>query len=301
MIVVAGESLIDLVPADDGRLAAHCGGGPFNTARALARLGQQVAFLGCISDDTFGRERRQALSDDGVGTATVVDSRLPTTLALAALSDDGAADYRFYTEATAAAALTSADAVAALPITLDALVGGSLGLMLEPLADAILTLLESDTTASALTLLDPNIRASLIPDRAAYAKRLHRALRRTDVLKASKKDLSWIEPELDPQSAARQLLRAGPGVALITLGAQGALVVSGEDAIAVSSPPVEVVDTIGAGDAFTAGFLASWLHRGLGRGRLGDPDAVAQSAEFACMVASRTCERAGANPPTITL
>lgn len=281
MIVVAGESLVDLVPDRYDRLAAHCGGGPFNTARALARLGQEVDFLGCVSDDAFGARLRAALAEDGVGVATVVATGLPTTLALAALGGDGGAEYRFYTEGTAAAALTPTDALAALPATLEALVAGSFGLMLEPLSDAILAVLETDTATAALTVLDPNIRPSLIPDRRAYLQRLERALRRTDVLKASAEDL-------------------GPA-ALVTRGADGALVVSGDDAVAVSAPAVEVVDTIGAGDAFTAGFLASWLHRGLDGDRLADHDAVLASAEFACVVASRTCERAGADPPRITL
>jgi fructokinase len=301
MIVVAGESLVDLVPSGDGRLAAHCGGGPFNTARALARLGQRVEFLGCVSDDGFGVRLRKALTDDRVGVETVVDTRLPTTLAIAALGSDGAAHYRFYTAGTAAAALTPADALAALPETLDALVGGSLGLMLEPLAEAILALLETDAAATALTVLDPNVRPSLISDRSVYLDRLQRALRRSDVLKASQEDLAWLEPDLGPEAAARKLMQAGPAVALVTLGADGALVVSGDDAVPVSSPPVEVVDTIGAGDAFTAGFLARWLHDGFGRAQLSDREAVVEAAEFACLVASKTCERAGADPPRITL
>ena len=147
MIVVAGEALVDLVPDDDGRLGAHCGGGPFNVARALARLGQRVDFLGCVSDDAFGDRLRQALSVDGVGVGTAVDSRLPTTLALAALNSDGTAEYRFYTEATATAALTPTDALAVLPRELDALVTGSFGLVLEPLCAAILALLESEPAA----------------------------------------------------------------------------------------------------------------------------------------------------------
>ncbi len=289
------------MPSEDDRLAAHCGGGPFNTARALARLGQRVEFLGCVSDDGFGVRLRKALTDDGVGVDSLVDTRLPTTLALAALGSDGAADYRFYTEGTAAAALTATDALAALPDTLDALVGGSFGLMLEPLSDAILAVLETDAAAAALTVLDPNVRPSLIPDRSVYTERLQRALRRTDVLKASAEDLAWIEPELGPEAASRKLLRAGPAVALVTLGADGALVVSGDDAVPVSSPPVEVVDTIGAGDAFTAGFLARWLHDGFGGAQLSDREAVVEAAEFACLVAGKTCERAGADPPRITL
>jgi fructokinase len=229
MIVVAGESVVDLVPSEDDRLAAHCGGGPFNTARALARLGQRVEFLGCISDDGFGVRLRKALTEDGVGVDTVVDTRLPTTLALAALGSDGTADYRFYTDGTAAAALTTTDALAALPETLDALVGGSFGLMLEPLSDAILAVLETDAAAAALTVLDPNVRPSLIPDRSVYTERLQRALRRTDVLKASAEDLVWIEPELGTEAAARKLLQAGPALALVTRGADGAVVVWGDD------------------------------------------------------------------------
>lgn len=267
MIVVAGESLVDLVPSGDDRLAAHLGGGPFNTARALARLGQRVDFLGCISQDAFGGRLRAALTEDGVGLGTVVDTPWPTTLALAALDTDGAADYRFYTESTSVPSLTPADALGVVPNELDALVCGSLGLMLEPLADAILALLESDAAAAALTVLDPNIRPSLIPDRPVYMERFQRAARRADVLKASEEDLAWIEPDLDPEAAGRKLLQYGPVVTLVTRGPDGALVVTADDAVAVSAPPVEVVDTIGAGDAFTAGFLAAWLHRGLDRGR----------------------------------
>ena len=221
MIVVTGESLVDLVPSGDDRLAAHRGGGPFTTARALARLGQRVAFLGCISDDQFGERLRAALTEDGVSVDSVVDSQLPTMLALAALNSDGAADYRFYTEGTAAAALTPEAALAALPEPLDALVGGSLGLMVQPLADATLAQFENDPAASALTVLDPNIRPSLLSDRPSYLHRLQRALRRTDVLKASEVDLGWLEPGLEPEAAARKLLKYGPAIALVTRGQTG--------------------------------------------------------------------------------
>lgn len=102
MIVVAGESLVDLIGGEHGTLRPLPGGGPFNVARGLARLGMDVAFLGAISDDAYGRTLREALRADGVDLRAVVPSALPTTLALAQLDADGAAGYRFYAEGTAA-------------------------------------------------------------------------------------------------------------------------------------------------------------------------------------------------------
>jgi fructokinase len=297
MIVVAGESLVDLVPSDDDRLTPHCGGGPFNTARALARLGQPVSFLGTISDDALGGRLRAQLSEDGVALDAVVATSRPTTLALADVDADGSARYRFYTEGTAAPALRAADALAALPAELEALHVGSLGLMLQPIADAVVAVVESDASRRALVLLDPNIRPSVIGDRGQYLERLQRVLERTDVLKASVEDLAWLEPQFDAQTAARQLLHRGPKLVLVTRGPDGALVVHAHGSVAIPAPKVDVVDTIGAGDAFSAGFLAWWRSRGLDRRHLGDDQAIAEAARFACLVASRTCERAGADPP----
>src|SRR4051794_19034956 len=105
-IVVGGEALIDLVPHAAGELRAHAGGGPYNTARTLGRLGQDVHYLGCLSDDGFGARLKAQLEADGVKLDTAVDTSLPTTLALAELDERGAATYRFYTEGTSAPALT---------------------------------------------------------------------------------------------------------------------------------------------------------------------------------------------------
>ena len=102
---------------------------------------------------------------------------------------------------------------------------------------------------------------------------------------------------MDPLHAARNLLADGPRIALVTLGGDGALIVTAETEEAVPAPKIEVVDTIGAGDAFGGGFLAYWQMQGLDRDALGDPDAVRAATTFACVVAARTCERAGANPP----
>jgi fructokinase len=299
MILVVGESLVDLVPDGSDHLHVHCGGSPFNTARALARLGQPVSFLGCISDDSLGQRLRATLSADGVSLDSVIATQLPTTLAFAQLDANASASYRFYTEGTSAPSVDVASALAALPAEFDALHFGSLGLTLEPLADAVTAVVESDAARAALTALDPNIRPSLIGDRAGYLARLDRILAQTDVVKASIEDLAWLEPGVAPELVARRLLDRGPRIVLLTRGADGASVVSSGGLATVRAPQVTVVDTIGAGDAFSAGFLAWWRRRGLRREDLTDLDAVGEAARFACLVASRTVERAGAAPPSM--
>jgi fructokinase len=301
MIVVAGESLVDLVPNGAGELTVHCGGSPFNTARALARLGQSVSFLGCISDDSLGRRLHAALRADGVGLDSVVTTRLPTTLAFAQFDRDASASYRFYTEGTSAPSLDPATALAVLPAEFDALHFGSLGLMVEPLVEAVTAVAEVGASRRAFMVLDPNIRPSLIDDRQRYLAHLHRVLPLTDVVKASLEDLAWLEPGVPTEAAARRLLERGPRIVLVTRGAEGAAVVSSGGVASVPAPRVTVVDTIGAGDAFSAGFLAWWRHRRLDRDDLTDLDTAVEAARFACLVASRTVERPGASPPRMEL
>ena len=139
----------------------------------------------------------------------------------------------------------------------------------------------------------------MIDDPAAFRGRLARLLARTDVVKASEDDLAWIDPGTDPVTAARALLAHDDAVALVTLGGDGALVVTADEAIEVRAPQVEVVDTIGAGDAFMGAFLAHWRGRGLGRADLRRLDELEQAATFACRVAAITCSRAGADPPRL--
>jgi fructokinase len=117
------------------------------------------------------------------------------------------------------------------------------------------------------------------------------------VLKVSVDDLEWLLPGRPPAAAARELLGRAGAVALVTLGAEGALVVSGREVVAIEAPRVEVVDTIGAGDAFMGAFLADWRSRGHGRAELGRRDELAEATRFACRVAAVTCTRAGADPP----
>jgi fructokinase len=297
VIVVAGEALIDLVAGPDGTLHAHPGGGPFNTARAVARLAQHAAFLGRLSTDRFGGELAALLARDGVSLDAVVRTEDPTTLALAEVDADGAARYRFYDQGTSAPGLQPAEALAALPAAATALHVGSLGLHLQPIATALEALVER-ASGRAIVAVDPNVRPAALSDPAAFRARLERLLGRADVLKLSEDDLAWLAPGAEPGAAVRSLLGAAR-VGVLTRGAAGALVVTASGARAVPAPAVDVVDTIGAGDAFGGALLAWWAMHDLGRDALGDLDAVLEATAFACRVAALTCARAGASPPTL--
>jgi fructokinase len=297
-VVVTGEALIDLVLARDGDLDGHPGGGPYNVARTIGRLEQPVHYLGRISTDGFGRRLRLELEADGVGLGSVVATDAPTTLALAELDAAGAAQYHFYDNGTSAPGLTLEAASAAFPEQVAMFYLGTLGLVFEPMAttlEALVARMGDDT----LIAMDPNCRPSMLDDPAAFRGRLKRLLARTDVLKASEEDLEWIDPGADPVGAARALLAQDHAVALVTRGGDGALVVTATEVIEVYSPKVEVVDTIGAGDAFMGAFLAHWRGRGLGRFDLHRLDEVEEAAALACRVAAITCSRAGADPPRL--
>jgi len=299
LILVAGEALYDLVLDGTEELRAHPGGGPFNTARAIGRLRQPVAYLGRVSTDRFGRTLDRILAADGVRLDAVVHTDEPTTLALAEVDENGSARYRFYERATSAPGLTPEAALAALPPAVGILHVGTLGLALEPIATALEAVVE-ELSGTALIAVDPNVRPGVVGDPDGYRRRLRRVFAHCDLVKLSEEDLAWLDPDRAPPAAARALLAQGPSVVLLTLGADGALVVTAGGDIPVDAPPVKVVDTIGAGDAFSGGFLAWWSARGLGPADLLRLDVVVEATRFACLVAARTCERAGASPPHLS-
>ena len=301
VILVAGEALIDLVPESEAAeaLAAHPGGGPFNAARTIGRLEQPVAYLGRMSRDRFGQRMEALLAEDGVRLDAIVHTDEPTTLALADVDEQGVARYRFYSEGTAAAGLTPEAALAARPDEVRIVHAGTLGLVLEPVAGALEAVIER-LSGHALVFIDPNIRPDIIPDADAYRARLRRVLSRSHVVKVSEEDLDWLAPGRRSVDAVRELLDLGPTVGLLTRGPSGALVITRTAEVAVPSPRTEVVDTIGAGDAFGGGFVAWWHARGLGRDELGNIDSAVAATEFACLVAARTVASPGASPPRLS-
>lgn len=299
MIVVAGEALIDLIVHPDGRLNAIPGGGPFNTARTVGRLGLDVAFLGSLSTDRFGRMLADALADDGVDLRWATMTEAPTTLAVAELDATGAASYRFHLAETSAPTLGLDDVLVALRSAPRVVHVGTLGLAIEPIASAL-----ADGIARAspdtLVMVDPNCRPRVIVDRAAYLARLRDILARADVVKVSVDDLAYVEPDARPREAARSMIGDRCAVALLTDGARAVSVLGPGFAFQLPVPKVKVVDTVGAGDAFGGGFLARWVERGFGRSELASEAAVHDAVALAIDVAVRTCLRPGADPPRRT-
>jgi fructokinase len=296
MIVVAGEALIDLIVHPDGRLAAVPGGGPFNTARTIARRGVPVAFLGRLSDDRFGRILRAALATDGVDLSLVEVTAAPTTLAIAELDDGGTATYRFHTAATSAPGLSGEAVRAAMATSPQALHVGTLGLVLDPMAQALIEGVARAAPAT-LVMLDPNCRPLVIPDRPVYLERLEAVLRRTDIVKLSRDDLAYLSPGVPAVEAARALLEGGPAAVLLTDGPNPLVCLTPRSTFETAVPKVTIVDTVGAGDAFGGAFLARWIERGFGRAEIGDQAALHDAVVHAIEVATLTCRRPGADPP----
>jgi fructokinase len=298
MIVVGGEALMDLLVGPDGAVVARPGGGPFNTARTIARLGVPVSFLGRLSGDRFGRGMASLLHEDGVLLACPEPAPEPTTLALAEI-DDGQARYRFYLAATAAPNLLPEHLAAARSAVPTAIHVGTLGLAVEPMASTLEAFVLG-LPADVLVMIDPNCRPSIVADPGAFRARMQRLLQRADIVKASREDLAFLHPRVPADDAARALLGepgAGSAAVLLTAGADPVLALTrvGERRVAV--PPIEVVDTVGAGDAFGGAFLAWWTATGLGRAELDDLELVSQAVEAAVEVAAETCRRPGADPP----
>jgi fructokinase len=314
VIVVAGEVLVDLVVTADGRVDARLGGGPYTTARTLARLGAPTTFFGGLADDRFGRLLRGALDAEGVVIGVPAPSAAPTTLALADLDEAGVASYAFYLDGTAAADLEYPALAAAFEAILAraaeaahdapgvgaavAVHVGALGLVMEPIGSAVERLVLADVPPDALVMLDPNCRPGAIVDRAAYLGRIGRIAARADVVKASVEDLAYLYPGSPPAEAAESLLAAGPALVLVTDGPRPASAFLPRAVLTVEVPGVDVVDTIGAGDAFGGGFLAWWSSNGLSRADLKRPPLVRAAVQVAAAAAAATCGRPGADPPT---
>jgi len=296
MIVVCGEALIDVIRNGDGTQRAAPGGGPFNTARALARLGVPTAFLGRLSNDKFGRQLVEALKADGVSLELASVGSEATTIAVADVDSEGLADYQFLVQGTSAPNLTPEMVPAHLEEDVNALHVGTLGLVLEPMASTLLEVVRRERDGRVV-MIDPNIRVGLIPD-IEYRERLHTVLAESTIVKASDADLTWLYPDLSYKRAAERLLGEGVAMVVVTLGAQGAFAAHRDFRLSVDAVKVQVVDTIGAGDAFGAGLLA-WLHdqAALKPGlQLQEPE-LRSAVEFACLAAALTCARAGADPP----
>ncbi|MFS8203142.1 carbohydrate kinase family protein [Streptomyces sp. CWNU-52B] len=295
MIVVAGEALIDLVPDGSGALAVLAprrGGGPYNTAVALGRLGSPTAFCSRVSADAFGAALVDGLREAGVDVSSVQRGAEPTTLAVASIASDGSAGYSFYVEGTADRLFS---APAHLPDGTRAVSFGTCSLVLEPGASAYEELMRSASAQGVFTTLDPNIRAGLIPDPDAYRARFKSWLPSVSLLKLSEEDARWLG------GTPHEWLASGPSAVVITRGGAGLTAFTRDGGeYSVPGEPVDVVDTIGAGDTVNAALLHGLASRDALSGAFAadlGADGWGDLLRFAARAAAITCSRAGAEPP----
>lgn len=294
MILCCGEALIDMLPrttpASEAAFAPYAGGAVMNTAIALGRLGARSGYFGGVSNDLFGEILTDTLTASHVDHSLCARSDRPTTLAFVTLVD-GHAKYAFYDENTAGRMLSTSD-LPTLGDDVSTLFFGGISLVGEPAADTYAALCAQ--ADNRVVMIDPNIRPGFITDEARYRARLERMLARADIVKISDEDMDWLG------TTAADLLKGGTAIVLITRGAEGVDIVTREGTKTVPAQKVEVVDTVGAGDTFNAGFLAGLDQAGLlSRDKLAAAwlDDLVPAAQLGAKTAAITVSRAGANPP----
>ena len=304
LLTVIGEALVDLVPSGPpGEYKAHPGGSPFNVAIASARLGNRTALMVRLAERGFGPLLRAAAAAEGIDLSAAARAAEPTTLAVVSMHGPGHASYEFYLQGTADWQWTIAE-LRKRPRDTGVLHFGSIASWTPPGSKRIDQLiLETRARNDVLISYDPNIRPAVLgaPERARPL--VERSVRHAHVVKASSEDLEWLYPSRSVADVAAHWSELGAALVVITYGADGAQAYhGGAQPLLRRGRPVTVADTIGAGDAFTAGLLSGLIRR-----RLHTPQrvatisdaALADVVDEAVLVSSVTCERVGADPPRL--
>lgn len=288
-IWICGEVLVDRLGESN-----RVGGGPGNTARAVARLGHDVEFVGGISTDDFGIRAREEFARDKVGLHHVLNSQKPTAIALVSMDADGQASYQFSTSGTATFDFSLGWLPDPYRYKPSALHIGSLATVIEPGASA---LFEWATRVSefAPIIYDPNVRTQALSDRVKYRNFFERWANISTVIKASEEDLGWLYPNQPITDVSTQLMECGIQLLVITRGAQGISALTREESVEVGAIASKVVDTVGAGDSVGAVLVDSILRNGILN--LQGP-VLLEALNCAVHAAAITCSRVGAQPPT---
>ena len=290
-IWVAGEVLIDLIPRGTERVAI-VGGGPANTAKALARLGFDTYFIDGISADAYGEQARAELLSDGVKLDYALSSKNPTCLATVTLDENGSASYDFLIEGTATFEFNESwlpdpsHPPAVLHI-------GTLATIVEPGATNLFNWAKS---VKAPLVFDPNIRSSVVSDRTRYQRIVEKWATISSVIKMSDDDLAWLYPEMDFRSVAENFINEKTQLVVITKGGVGIDGFTEDGEVTVPGVKIDVVDTVGAGDTVGAILVEAIVKYGLDN-LVGIT--LERTLKRAAGAAAITCSRAGANPPTL--
>jgi fructokinase len=293
---VCGEALIDLIPVTPGSDQRQVipGGGPANTAHALARLDIPTEFIGGLSDDQYGQRMRSEFIAGRVGLTFTPEHQLPTCLAIVSIDLDGGATYEFKIDGTATFAFATENLPDPKVIQPEAIYIGTLATIIEPGA-SILKDWVIQAKGYAPIIYDPNIRSSVISDRSRYQEVVKEWVKLSNVVKASEDDLAWLYPGIDPLEIARSWVSQGVQLVVITKGENGIVGVTDNQEVSIRGVKVDVIDTVGAGDTVGAVLVEALVEFGLEKLT---SELLSHTLHRAALAAAITCSRAGANPPT---
>jgi fructokinase len=293
---VCGEALIDLIPVTPGSDQRQVipGGGPANTAHALARLDIPTEFIGGLSDDQYGQRMRAEFMAGRVGLTFTPEHQLPTCLAIVSIDLDGGATYEFKIDGTATFAFATENLPDPKVIQPEAIYIGTLATIIEPGA-SILKDWVIQAKGYAPIIYDPNIRSSVISDRSRYQEVVKEWVKLSNVVKASEDDLAWLYPGIDPLEIARSWVSQGVQLVVITKGENGIVGVTDNQEVSIRGVKVDVIDTVGAGDTVGAVLVEALVEFGLEKLT---SELLSHTLHRAALAAAITCSRAGANPPT---
>jgi len=292
-IWVCGEVLIDLIPGADGVRVGHVGGGPANTAKALARMGHDVQFIDGLSTDEDGQAARKNLLDDEVKLDLALTSDKPTCLAIVSLDANGGASYEFKIAGTATFDFSLdwlPDPSRYKPNVLHI---GTLVTAIQPCADVLYDW-ALQVAEFAPIIFDPNIRPAVLSDRDAYVALVEKWVAISSVIKVSDDDLVWLYPGQELADIASRWVKDGVALVVVTHGAQGLVGYTAEGATKVDGVKIDVADTVGAGDTVGAIIVEAMVEKGI-MTLIGEE--LEATLRRAAVAAGITCSRKGAQPP----
>jgi fructokinase len=302
-IAILGEALIDFKSTGALAFQGFIGGSSLNVATATSRLGQATTFLTQISSDLFGKSLREHMTKNGIDTSHVLESDAHSTLAFVE-ERNGQAHFSFM-NSRAADTMYDPQPRPVLPNNLKFMQFGSISLLTDPTSSSITEIIgkhRSSLNHNVTVVFDPNCRPALTPDLDGYKRKLRNWLRLAHVVKVSDQDLGWLEPDKALDAVAADWISQGPSVVIITRGEHGSsLYRAGHERLQVPTPKVSVIDTVGAGDTYTAGLMVSLLEHGHERAEqlaTHTDQTWLEVMTFAAQAAAINCTRAGANPPT---
>jgi len=299
MILSVGELLIDFIGSTEEGFVPFPGGSPYNTAIAMGRLGAPTEFFSRISTDMFGQQLVSHLRAQKVGISYAPRSKDPTILSFIKMEAGGKPEYAFFANGCADRMMQPSDLPFPLPKEVQAVQIGSISLVLEPGASSIVGFIEK-VHSSVVVSYDPNIRASLIPDHAAYAQRFEKLVGMSDIIKLSDEDLYWLYPGLTWEQGVDKILQLGTTLVALTRGEGGAVLTTAQTRVEQPMVSFGLADTVGAGDTFHGALLAYlYDHELLTKEQIRQlsHDQLQSAGAYATQAAGINCSRKGADPP----